>query len=103
MKWAKAQCLDDEAILIVSKEKEGELVDARLGGNVFKKRIGISGRGKRGGLRTLLIYRANERLFFVGGFAKNERVNISQGELVALKKLAKELLGYSDSELEKSR
>jgi hypothetical protein len=32
--------------------------------------------------------------FFVHGFAKNERENIEKDELVALKKLASELLGY---------
>ena len=34
--------------------------------------------------------------FFVHGFAQNERDNIEKNELVALKKLASELLAYDD-------
>ena len=59
---------------------------------MFKKRI--SGRGKSGGLRTLLAFRVDDRAFFVFGFAKNERSNVSDKELRTLKRLALELLGY---------
>ena len=50
-------------------------------------------------MRTLLAYRAGHKAFFVYGFAKSARANISTGELKALKHLAKELLGYSDTAL----
>ena len=43
-----------------------------------------------------------KRAFFVNGFAKNERTNIDKTDLKALKKLAKELLGYSDSKIKKA-
>ena len=36
------------------------------------------------------------RAFFVHGFAKNEKDNIGTDELVALQKLASELLAYDD-------
>lgn len=39
------------------------------------------------------------KAFFVYGFAKNVRVNISVTELKALKLYASELLGYSKKEL----
>jgi hypothetical protein len=65
-----------------------------LGGHVFKKRVGIDGRGKRSGLRTLLAFRVGERAFFVFGFAKNERTDVSDKGLVALKPLGSQLLGY---------
>jgi hypothetical protein len=39
---------------------------------------------------------AGIRAIFVHGFAKNEKDNIEQDELAALKKLANELLGYDD-------
>ena len=40
--------------------------------------------------------------FFVYGFAKNERANINDLELKALKLLAKELLNYSAASLSKA-
>jgi hypothetical protein len=42
------------------------------------------------------VFRAGARAFFVHGFAKNERDNIGKDELVALKKLASELLSDDD-------
>jgi hypothetical protein len=45
----------------------------------------------------MILFKANARAFFVHGFAKNERDNIRADELVALRKLASELLACDDS------
>jgi len=78
---------------------EHGLIDADLGGHVIKKRVAIGGKGKSGGVRTLLAYKFGDKAFFVYGFAKSARSNISSDELKALRRLAKELLGYSDKDL----
>ncbi|MDQ7732889.1 type II toxin-antitoxin system RelE/ParE family toxin [Halomonas sp. SpR1] len=98
-KWAAKEGLNDAALLAAIDEIERGLIDADLGGHVLKKRVAISGRGKSGGVRTLLAYKVGDKAFFVYGFAKNARANISADELKALKHLAKELLGYSDKAL----
>jgi hypothetical protein len=72
------------------------LIAADLGGGVVKQRIARTGQGKSAGFRTLIVFRAGVRAFFVHGFAKNERDNVEKDELVALKKLAAELLAYDD-------
>jgi len=95
-KWAAKEGLSDDALRVAVAEIERGLIDANLGGHVFKKRVAIDGRGKSDGVRTLLAYRVGDKTFFVYGFAKNARANISSDELKALKKLAKELLVYSD-------
>ncbi|WP_335808130.1 type II toxin-antitoxin system RelE/ParE family toxin [Vreelandella populi] len=87
---------DDAALLAAVEEIERGLIDADLGGHMVKKRVAIDGRGKSGGVRTLLAYKIANKAFFVYGFAKNARANISADELKALKHLAKELLSYSD-------
>ena len=66
---------------------------------MVKKRVALAGRGKSGGVRTLLAYKVGNKAFFVYGFAKNSRANVSTDELKALKRLAKELLSYSDKAL----
>jgi hypothetical protein len=43
-----------------------------------------------------------DKSFFMFGFAKNQRENISAKELKALKLMAKELLGYSNLQLNKA-
>ncbi|HEY5177679.1 MAG TPA: type II toxin-antitoxin system RelE/ParE family toxin [Terriglobales bacterium] len=72
------------------------LIAANLGGGVIKQRIARPGQGKSGGFRALIVFRAGARAFFVHGFAKKEMDNITEDELVAVKRLASELLSYDD-------
>lgn len=101
-KWATDEGLDDEALLTAVEEMESGLIDAKLGGHVVKKRVALPGRGKRGGSRTLVVYQQADKAFFVYGFAKNERANISAKQLKALKLLATQLLGYTNLALTKA-
>lgn len=100
-KWASREGLTDAVLRVAVTELEQGLADA-LGGYVYKKRIGLPGRGRRGGVRTLIGFRQGEKTFFMYGYPKNERANISHDELKALRLLAKELFGYSESGLAKA-
>jgi hypothetical protein len=80
-------------------DAERGLVAADLGGGIIKQRIARPGQGKSGGFRTLIVFRAGRRAILVHGFAKSEKDNIETDELVALKKLAGELLAYDDKTL----
>ena len=64
--------------------------------------MAFPGRGKRGSARTLVAFKQGDKAFFIYGFAKNERGNVSEKELQALKLLAKELLGYTATSLGKA-
>ncbi len=101
-KWASGEGLDDDALASAVIEMEQGLIDARLGGQVVKKRVALPGRGKRGSTRTLVAFKQGDKAFFIYGFAKNERTNVSDKELRALKLLAKELLNYAASTLAKA-
>ncbi len=101
-KWAAKECLTDDLLRKAVQEMENGLIDANLGGQVYKKRVGIRGRGKRGGARTLIAFKVEEKAFFIYGFAKNKRDTIEGYELKALKRLAKELLSYNNQELSKA-
>lgn len=101
-KWASKEGLSDEALLNAVEEITQGLADADLGGHVFKKRVAVGSRGKSGGVRTLLAYQAGNRAFFIYGFAKNAKVNISNTELKALKLYTGVLLNYSSAELIKA-
>ena len=91
-RWLRKTDLTDAALCQAVKEMVAGLVDADLGGDVLKKRVALPGRGKRGGARTLVATRKASRWFFVFGFEKNEKSNISSTELEALQTLAAELL-----------
>lgn len=91
--------LTDGVLCATVREMTQGLIDADLGGGVVKKRVGLAGRGKRGGARTLIATNKNNRWFFLFGFEKNERSNISVEEKEALQTLAQELLARNDEEL----
>src|SRR3990167_5678284 len=98
-KWAKKENLRDAALCKAVTEIEQGLVDVDLGGHVYKKRIAVKGKGKRGGVRSILAYQAGSEAFFIFGYTKNEKANISQEELAIAKAVARELLGAQLSEL----
>ena len=77
------------------------LVDANLGGNIYTKRVPMSGRGKSGGARVVVATRLAGRWFFLFGFAKNERSTIDVQELTTLQMTAEALLDMDLRSLEK--
>ncbi len=98
-RWMRKTELTDAALCVAVTEMEQGLIDADLGGGVLKKRIGLAGRGKRSGARTLVATNKAGRWFFVFGFEKNDRANISDDEQEALKDIAAQLLDRTDKQL----
>lgn len=98
-RWMRKTDLTDALLCAAVAEMEQGLVDANLGGGVIKKRIAIPGRGKSGGARTLLATNHKNRWFFVFGFEKSVRANISDNELEALQDIAADLLALGSAQL----
>jgi hypothetical protein len=73
--------------------------DADLGGGVFKQRVARRGQGKSGGFRVIVLFRSGSRVFFVYGFAKNAKGNLSEDELTAFRKLADKYLSLSAAQI----
>jgi hypothetical protein len=69
---------------------------------VYKKRVALPGKGKSGGARTLVAFRKGEHTFYLYGFRKNERANISPKELRILKKEASVWFSLSPKKLQKA-
>ena len=99
-RWMRKTELTDEALCGAVREMSQGLIDADLGGGVVKKRVGLAGRGKRGGARTLVATNKADLWFFVFGFEKNERANISAEEKEALQTIAQDLLSRTGNELD---
>ncbi|MBS0655561.1 MAG: type II toxin-antitoxin system RelE/ParE family toxin [Verrucomicrobia bacterium] len=98
-RWANGVELSDDDLKLAVSEISNGLYEANLGGNIYKKRIALQGRGKSSGARTIVAFKADKHTFFIYGFAKNERANISEQEEIALKKLAKIYFGFSDVQI----
>jgi hypothetical protein len=99
-RWMRKTELSDQALCGAVEEMLHGLIDADLGGGVVKKRVGLAGRGKRGGARTLVATNKYNRWFFLFGFEKNERATVSDEELEALQSIAAELLARTDRQLQ---
>lgn len=98
-RFARKAGLESEALLEAARSVLSGQWDADLGGGVFKQRVARAGGGKSGGFRTLLAFRAGGSCFFVYGFAKNAKANLTMKELAVVKATAAILLNYSEDGL----
>lgn len=78
---------------------ESGLIDADYGGGVIKQRIARLNAGKSGAYRSIILFRRGDKAFFVYGFSKSERENISKAEERDFKDLAKEVFSQSEEGL----
>ena len=101
-RWMRKTELTDRALCSAVAEMAQGLIDADLGGGVVKKRVGLAGRGKRGGARTLVATNKGNRWFFIYGFEKNDRANITDDELEALNDIAEQLLARTGKQLDEA-
>lgn len=100
--WANDEGLEDTALILAVTEMDNGLIDAKLGGCVVKKRVPRLNQGKSSGFRTLIAFRSEDKAFYMFGFAKNERDNITKTEKAVLLELAKLLLSYNNTQLAKA-
>ncbi len=98
-RWMRKTELTDAMLCEAVCEMSRGLIDADLGSGVVKKRIAVPGRGKSGGIRTLVAANKGNRWFFMFGFSKNERANISDSEKEALQELAQDYLRRTEHQL----
>ncbi|MBV5291600.1 MAG: type II toxin-antitoxin system RelE/ParE family toxin [Curvibacter lanceolatus] len=99
-RWMRKTALTHVALCAAVEEMVAGLIDAELGGHILKKRVALPGRGKQGSTRTLVATRQGSHWFYLFGFEKNERANVTPTELQALQLLAASLLSLNDTELE---
>lgn len=99
-KWAMEQRVKDSTLIKAIEEMEQGSYEASLGGSIYKKRIPLDGRGKRGGARVIVAFKLNEMIIFIYGFPKNQKDNITDKEKDALQALAKVYFSYSNKQLD---
>jgi hypothetical protein len=98
-RFARKERIGDATLCDAVSRAEQGLVDADLGGGLFKQRVARPGQGKSGGYRVILAFRAVERTVFMYGFAKNEVDNIDDDDLAKLKKAAGQALKWDDEKV----
>jgi hypothetical protein len=99
-RWAVKAGLSDTALLKAVADIERGLIDADLGGNLYKQRVALPGRGKSGSTRTLLATRFAGAVYFLFGFEKKDRDNITQRELGIYQSLASVLVALDSHQID---
>lgn len=99
-RFARQQAIADAELCEAIVRARRGLIDADLGGGVIKQRIPRPNEGRSGGYRSLVLFRIKTHAFFVYGFAKNQRDNITQDELKEFRALADEMLSFDEAELQ---
>ena len=92
---AKKAGISDAALKAAVEEMREGIIHANLGGNVYKQRVAIEGRGKRGGSRVIVAANLQDRWIFVHCYSKNDKGNISREEETAFKEFARIYLNLS--------
>lgn len=66
---------------------------------MIKQRIARPYEGKSKGYRSIILFRKDEKAFFVYGFSKSELGNIRADEEDQFKKMARHVLALTDAQL----
>ncbi|MEN9846641.1 MAG: hypothetical protein RIS36_1788 [Pseudomonadota bacterium] len=97
-KWAKKEGISDDELAAVVSEMNRGLLGDRLGAHIYKKRIKVDGRGKRGGARAIVLYKDKDVTLFLYGYLKNDQADISHNEEKQLRLFASEFMRLSSAE-----
>jgi len=99
IRWMRKTELTEDSLKNAVEEMSEGLIDADLGGGLVKKRIGLPGKGKSGGVRTIVATNKDDRWFFLYGFEKTAKANISQQDEDDLKLIGAKYLRMNDDSL----
>lgn len=102
MRFAKRERISDSMLCETVERAEKGLIDADLGGCIIKQRVCRDGQGRSKGYRVLIAVRLKKRYVFMDGFSKNEKDNINEDELYALKKYGSAWLNAEDKSIKSS-
>lgn len=99
-KWASKNSVADQFLYQAAVEVSNARYEANYGQGIIKKRVANKNRGKSGSVRTIIAFKKGTNCFFIYGFSKNEKDNISPNEEKAIKIIGSTLLGYSDNKIQ---
>ena len=99
-RFARKEKISALALWDAVERAENGQIDADLGGGVIKQRIARPGEGKSKGYRSIILFRKEEKSFFVYGFPKRQLGNIRDDEEEQFKAMAKYVLALTDDQLD---
>jgi hypothetical protein len=99
-RFLKKESISEEKIDQTIQDIFEGRIDGDYRGGLVKQRLARDNQGKSGGYRIIVFFKVKHRMFFVFGFAKSDRENITSIEEESFRKLASYYFTLSDKELE---
>jgi len=99
-RFASKEGISDKELLEIVEQLEKDQADANLGGDVYKVRVARQGEGKSGEHRIIVYFKNEFRTFFVYGFSKSDKDNISAKDLKRFKEDAKIQFSFTEEQIE---
>ena len=101
-RWAKKVLTEDQLCTAAQEILAGQY-EADLGAGVCKKRIAVSGQGKRGSTRTLVAKNSPHGIFFMAGRSKNDPGNdFSNAAVARVQLIAKDLHAATSKQIQEA-
>jgi hypothetical protein len=93
---AKKTGISDSALKATVKEMREGIIHVSPGGNAYKQRVVLAGKGKSSGSRVIVAANLRDRWIFVHCYPKNVKDNISHDEETAFKEFARIYLNLNE-------
>ncbi len=101
-KWCRKARLSGHELMQAIDDLENNLSTSNLGGGLYKVRVSSANSGKSSAFRTIVVYKKEDRVIFIYGFAKKGKSNLENSELQYLKKLGKDLFALNADQLQQA-
>ena len=99
-RFANKENISDNALCEAVRRAEKGNIDANHHGGVISQRIAQEGQGKRKGYRTVILFKQNDKAFFVHGYQRKNQNVIEKKQLMMYKEMATEMLYGDETEIQ---
>ena len=99
-RFAKNENINDDTLIDAIKRAQKGNINTDLKGGIIIQRIPRKGQGKREGYRTVIIFKQNEKSFFVNGYERKKQNRINEKDLKYYRELATYMLTMNQKQIE---
>lgn len=100
-RFAEKEGISDKSLCEAVKELEKGNAYAALGSGLYKQKVARPNQGKSSGYRCIIVYKSETNAFFLYGFPKNQKENLTPYELSEFKKSASIHLSLTQAQIDK--
>ena len=101
-RFAKNQNINDNTLIEAINRAQKGNINTDLKGGIIIQRIHRKGQGKREGYRTVIIFKQNEKSFFVGAYERKNKNRLDKNEIKQYQKIAAVIQKWKETDIAKA-